>query len=146
MATLFGGGMIPSSVTTGVGSYTIPAGYYGHISMSTSASAAGCFGGAFNQPDVGSGAGGATANANHQLLVAGDSITVGSSDPSGQTGAGTQAIRKTTGYRIIYLNGVNACVSYASAASGSYTNTGASVYSDTLHSGALGWSVALIAL
>jgi len=140
MSSLGGILPIPEQTIVGTGTYVIPANRYGKFCGNTSASVAG--NSYLNGTSTGgvSGLGsGATSNSHNQDLVAGDTITVSNTAPSGSNASAN--VTSFLAYARILINGTPVCLAYARGAVGSTWNTVMfRVWSSSVVSG---WSVAL---
>jgi len=127
----------PTSVVTGSGSYTVPAGKYGHLQANATVGT-GASGTGSSTNSGAAGGGGGSANSSSQWIIAGDSITTISSYPNiGPTLFNNFSASTASAYSRVLLNGSNFCTASSSSQSMGYS------YRAVTSSGALGWSVAL---
>lgn len=106
----------PTNTVTGSGSYTIPAGKYGHISMTTSASMRIQVGQRLADNVSFIGNGNASSNSASQWIVAGASISTNSATGSNNASVGVNVDiqRAGTATANVRIDGADACTAIAS--------------------------------
>lgn len=136
-----GGQSSPEQIVTGTGTYVIPAGKYGLLTMNTSVAASAR---AASQNAASNSNGSGSSNSVQQWVVAGDTITTQTSFPSISISTANSG-NNVIAYTKVLINGTVVCSSHAGMAAQT-TSSGSPTTGNGASTGDASWSFAMYSI